>query len=82
MSELNNHSERAHSEVGASSASRWMTCPASVKASRGIENKSSKYAAEGTCAHELADYCLTNDLEAIHGIGLEFEGFTVEVIST
>jgi len=71
------HSLRGHSEVGASSASRWMSCPASVKASRGLPNTSSPAAKEGTCAHEAADYCLTHDLPGVCAIGQEHEGFKV-----
>lgn len=33
---------------------RWATCPASVRLSAGIESRSSKYAEEGTAAHDLA----------------------------
>lgn len=33
---------------------RWAACPGSVKLSEGIPNKSSKYAEEGTRAHDLA----------------------------
>lgn len=44
----------AHSHIGASSMSRWSKCPGSVRLSRGIESVSSKYAEEGTLAHEIA----------------------------
>ena len=33
---------------------RWATCPGSVRLSKGIPNRSSKYAQEGTDAHEWA----------------------------
>ncbi len=55
---MNDHSTRAHSNLGASSCSRWMACPASVSRSEGRENKESPYAAEGTLAHEVAEICL------------------------
>lgn len=62
------HAERAHSPVGASSAYRWMTCPGSVelisKHTKSI-SKESKYAAEGTLAHEYADYCLRNNFDPV-----------------
>jgi hypothetical protein len=47
-------SQPAHSHIGASSMYRWSECPGSVRLSRGIESVSSKYAEEGTEAHELA----------------------------
>jgi hypothetical protein len=46
--------ELAHSPIGASSMYRWSACPGSVRLSRGIASKSSKYAEEGTEAHEWA----------------------------
>lgn len=45
---------KAHSKIGASSMYRWSKCPGSVKLSEGIESVSSKYAEEGTAAHDLA----------------------------
>jgi hypothetical protein len=37
---------------------RWSACPGSVRMSQGIRSPSSRAAAEGTCAHELAEACL------------------------
>jgi hypothetical protein len=48
----------AHARLSPSSAERWMTCPGSVKLSEGIEDTGSKYAAEGTAAHEMAERIL------------------------
>ena len=60
-----------HSELGASSAFRWMNCPASVRMSREAElieikqgrnaPKTSVYAAEGTCAHEVCEMLLRKE---------------------
>lgn len=44
----------AHSTLGASTAERWTSCPASVRLSEGIQSKSSSYAEEGSRAHEIA----------------------------
>ena len=50
----------AHSERTSSAAHRWIKCPGSVAACRGLEDEpSSVYAAEGTAAHELGDICLS-----------------------
>jgi hypothetical protein len=45
---------KAHSVIGASSMHRWATCPGSVRLSADMPNTSSKYAEEGTLAHEYA----------------------------
>lgn len=75
--EVVNHSERAHSILGASSASRWMNCPPSVALSEGFENKSSSFAAEGTCSHELGEIAIKEGKPCTEYIGQEFEGWTV-----
>lgn len=47
-----------HSKIGASSASRWMKCPGSVRLCESTTRRSSEYADEGTAAHALAELCL------------------------
>lgn len=47
-----------HSKIGASSASRWMNCPGSVRLCESTVRRSSEYADEGTAAHALAEFCL------------------------
>lgn len=77
MKEIN-HSERAHSKLGASSASRWMACPASVELSEQAPDEGhSAYASEGTCAHELAEVALLGSGNCSDYIGETYEGFTV-----
>lgn len=50
---------QAHSKFGASSASRWLNCPGSIKLSATVPlQKSSGYALEGTAAHKLSEICL------------------------
>lgn len=53
----------AHHPLGASSASRWMVCPGSVRLSEGIPDQQSAYAQEGSAAHHLAEVCLQNKLD-------------------
>lgn len=52
----------AHSKVGASSMYRWANCPGSVRLCATVPNVSSKYAEEGTEAHDLAAYLLRGEM--------------------
>jgi hypothetical protein len=59
----------AHALLGASNAHRWLACPGSVEAERDIPNTTSKFAEEGTAAHELAEFALNigpSALDAFH----------------
>jgi len=60
--------ETTHAILGASSASRWINCPGSVreiaKLPKGDRNKTSVFADEGSCAHNLCQHCLENDTNA------------------
>lgn len=47
-----------HARFSPSGASKWMVCPGSLALERGIKDTSSKYADEGTAAHELAAWVL------------------------
>jgi len=57
----------AHAELSPSSAVRWMTCPGSVAQCRGVEDKGSSYADEGTHAHAVAEAILTGSSYAMEG---------------
>lgn len=48
------HTDRDHAIYAPSGASRWLVCTDSINASKGIEEKSSSYAEEGTECHEAA----------------------------
>jgi len=60
----------AHAQLSPSSAVRWMSCPGSVALCKGLPDESSKYADEGTDAHELAALCLESGKDASHYLGL------------
>jgi len=75
--DLDFESEPEHAELSASSAHRWIACPASIKASRGMPDSSGQAAEEGTAAHALAERCLLEDVEPHHYLGHDFNGFTV-----
>lgn len=68
---------QAHSPLGASSAERWMACPASVSLSAGHQDEESDHAALGTAAHTLAAYCLTKGAEPWRAIGCAIKGDTI-----
>lgn len=55
MAEIN-HKSRAHALLSASSAHRWLACPPSAVAAEAYEDTGSDYAAEGTLAHEVAEW--------------------------
>lgn len=68
-----------HAIMSASSASRWLACPGSVALSMGEESKSSKYAAEGTVAHDIAACVLEGAKHPALGELVKCDGFIVEV---
>lgn len=55
----------AHALLSPSSASRWMICTASARATEDIEDTSSAAAEEGTAAHALAEIKLKRALKQI-----------------
>lgn len=60
------HSERDHAILSPSSAKRWINCTPSALLAEEAGSKSSIYAEEGTLAHEIAEYALTQYLEGIY----------------
>lgn len=75
-----------HAKLSASSASRWMACPGSVKLSQGAPSGSSEYAAEGTYAHHIAAECLASTQPGVFsktpedwlGVFKEVDGHVIE----
>lgn len=47
-----------HALLGASSAARWIACTPSARATEGLPDQESTYAAEGTRAHEVCEKAL------------------------
>lgn len=66
-----------HSRIGASTCERWWNCPGSVALVNTLPpQRESEYAAEGTAAHELAERCLRDGVDAAELIGeLSKNGF-------
>lgn len=60
------HADRDHAILSPSSARRWINCTPSALLAEAAGSKSSVYAEEGTLAHEIAEYALTQYLEGIY----------------
>lgn len=52
---INNHADRAHALLSASSAHRWLACPASAVAAEAYPSQDTEFTREGTQAHEVAE---------------------------
>lgn len=61
--------EIAHAILGASSASRWLACPGSVRLTKDLPDQSSPYAALGSAAHDLCEKCLLDGSDAVSHMG-------------
>ena len=70
----------AHAKLSPSGAHRWMRCPGSVVLEAEYPDTGSAYAAEGTCAHELAAAVLT-DPEFVIPVGetKTVDGYQIKV---
>jgi hypothetical protein len=75
---VTNLPDKAHAELGASVAGRWMSCPGSVRMSRGIPNSENEHSRRGTAAHHVGEKCLKTGTDAATFIGLEFEGVEID----
>lgn len=73
----------AHARLSPSASKRWLTCPGSVALceAQGEEQRTSKYAAEGTVAHEIGERCLLEHKEPKDFLGevMEADGFKFTV---
>ena len=55
MTELKDHSARAHALLSASGAHRWLNCPPSAVAAEAYQQQDTDFTREGTLAHEVAE---------------------------
>jgi len=67
-----------HARLSPSGASRWMNCPGSVAATEGIPDKAGLAAIDGTHAHDLLEYCITNHLNPKSFIGQVFKEVMID----
>lgn len=58
-----------HALVSPSGSYKWLACPGSLAMESKIENTSSEFADEGTCAHTIGSLCLENNIDAATYIG-------------
>ena len=66
-----------HALMSPSGAERWAHCAGSVSLSAGLPEDTSSYAAEGSCAHEVAARCLLEKQPAAVFIGHSFHDTVV-----
>ena len=77
MTELNDHSKRAHALLSASSSARWLACPPSAMAAEAYKNEGTEFTREGTLAHEVAEAVARNGKYSLTGAD---EDITVEMV--
>lgn len=81
MAELNNHSERGHALLSASSAHRWLVCPPSAVAAEAYPKQETEYTQEGTLAHEVAEATVRAAIEKKKLAITVPEGLTTEMLN-
>ena len=67
----------AHAACSPSSANMWLACPASITKTKGMTRPSSKYAREGTAAHQVAELTLHGDIFLPDKITVEGDDYIV-----
>jgi uncharacterized protein DUF2800 len=67
----------AHSFLSASGSERWMACPGSAAATRGIDAGDTSYSREGTAAHAVHEACLRRRVSPHTFVGQTIEGVRI-----
>ncbi len=74
--------ESVHAILSPSKAHLWMACKGGLAAAKGVPNRPSKYAAEGTAYHDVARRALTEDKDCDAYIGDRYQvgefSFTID----
>lgn len=68
---------KAHVELSPSSSHRWMHCPGSIEAERGLPDSDTIHSREGTAAHALGELAFTRNRHPETWLGDVVEGITV-----
>ena len=74
MTEVLQVEEGLHSNLGPSSADRWINCPGSVLLTKDLPDSPTRYAIEGTAAHTLSEWVRRDGKKA-----REYEGKIIRV---
>lgn len=77
---LNNHKDRAHALLSASSSARWLECPPSAVAATLYPAADNAYTREGTLAHEVAEHVVHSGLNFAEVGFSAKEGVTPEMV--
>jgi hypothetical protein len=80
MTKLNDHSNRDHALLSASSSARWLACPPSAVAAEAYPNEQTEFTKEGTLAHEVAEQVARGQIASIDVEISDELGTTVEMI--
>ena len=80
MTELNNHRERDHALLSASSSHRWLACPPSAVAAEAYPEQDTDFTREGTLAHEVAEWIASGKSKKQTLDKEEDDGVTAEMV--
>ena len=77
---MNNHKERAHAVLSASSSGRWLKCPPSAVAATLYPETETDYTREGTLAHEVAEHVARGGDANLEELRDWEKGYTAEML--
>ena len=77
---MNDHSQRDHALLSASSAHRWLACPPSAVAAELYPEQDTDYTREGTFAHEVAEWVASGKSKTEPMTQGQNDGITPEMI--
>lgn len=80
MAVTNNHSQRAHALLSASSAHRWLECPPSAVAAEAYPNEGTDFTREGTLAHEVAEHIAQGGAPSVEQLQDWGADYTAEMV--
>lgn len=85
-----NHTDRAHSPLGASGAERWMNCAGSITLIAELQRQIDElgipaeddpdYRREGIAMHEAAEHCLKQGADTWEIVGVEFFNTKIDTV--